>query len=326
MAAMFDRERENTEAQMAQEKLERKKYEEKVQQLEENLEEQKRMSKEHKREAGRRRTLFDDEMAQVKAAHARERRIWEEDLERERATVRALKDSMTSNSTAHLTLESTNAALRIELQSVQDQLKGKDARIAEVEAALAQQQAAVGELEAELREAESLRRKLHNEVQELRGNIRVFARIRPALPQQSGSALATIRLPNPREAREIEVLSAGESATGTATMRSFGFAFDRVFGPNATQMDVFDEVQHLMQSVLDGYNVSREQRRRRGCETGAFITNLTSLFPSWPSPYRPASLPTAKRAPERHTPSRALGCPTRTSTWPRARRATLVPV
>lgn len=37
-------------------------------------------------------------------------------------------------------------------------------------------------------------------------------------------------------------------------MRTFQFDFDRVFGPEATQLDVFDEVQHLMQSVLDGYN------------------------------------------------------------------------
>lgn len=63
-----------------------------------------------------------------------------------------------------------------------------------------------------------------------------------------------VRFPNPKEARSIEILSAGESATGTATMRTFQFDFDHVFGPDATQRDVFDEVQHLMQSVLDGYN------------------------------------------------------------------------
>jgi kinesin family protein C1 len=53
----------------------------------------------------------------------------------------------------------------------------------------------VAEIEEELRNAESIRRKLHNQVQELKGeglrkpigtadcagNIRVFARIRPAL-------------------------------------------------------------------------------------------------------------------------------------------------
>lgn len=39
----------------------------------------------------------------------------------------------------------------------------------------------IAEIEDELRAAESLRRKLHNQIQELKGNIRVFARVRPAL-------------------------------------------------------------------------------------------------------------------------------------------------
>eukprot|EP00957_Ditylum_brightwellii_P198157 15098386-Ditylum_brightwellii.AAC.1 len=37
-------------------------------------------------------------------------------------------------------------------------------------------------LEEEIRKGQAERRKLHNEVQELRGNVRVFARIRPFLP------------------------------------------------------------------------------------------------------------------------------------------------
>jgi hypothetical protein len=40
----------------------------------------------------------------------------------------------------------------------------------------------IDELEAEAREAEMVRRRLHNMVQELKGNIRVFARVRPLLP------------------------------------------------------------------------------------------------------------------------------------------------
>ena len=38
--------------------------------------------------------------------------------------------------------------------------------------------------------------------------------------------------------------------------REHRFAFDRVFSPVASQADVFAEVSDLVQSALDGYQVS----------------------------------------------------------------------
>ncbi|KAL0738688.1 hypothetical protein Bca4012_014898 [Brassica carinata] len=90
-------------------------------------------------------------------------------------------------------------------------------------------------------------RKLYNLVQDLKGNIRVYCRVRPFMPGQPTS-LSTVE--------NIE--------EGTITIRvpsKYGkeghkpFMFNKVFGPSATQEEVFSDMQPLVRSVLDGYNV-----------------------------------------------------------------------
>lgn len=162
-----------------------------------------------------------------------------------------------------MTLESTNSALRTQVTALQSELETQRSKISELEVTLVKTRESSIALENELREAESLRRKLHNEVQELRGNIRVFCRVRPASRNDAingaeAGGLATIRYPNEKEATQIEMLAMGESAAGTATMKNHLFTFDRIFQPSASQADVFEEIAHLTQSVLDGYNVSLE--------------------------------------------------------------------
>jgi len=91
--------------------------------------------------------------------------------------------------------------------------------------------------EAEAREAEMVRRRLHNMVQELKGNIRVFGRVRPLLPSDvSGTndekarmaALANMSYPDSRDHQEIVLSSTSESATGQERKDTWNFSFDRV--------------------------------------------------------------------------------------------------
>uniref|UniRef100_A0A453I975 Kinesin motor domain-containing protein n=1 Tax=Aegilops tauschii subsp. strangulata TaxID=200361 RepID=A0A453I975_AEGTS len=89
-------------------------------------------------------------------------------------------------------------------------------------------------------------RKLYNQVQDLKGSIRVYCRIRPFLPGQvSSSTVGCIDDGN------ITIITPSKS--GKDGRKSF--SFNKVFGPSSTQDEVFLDTQPLIRSVLDGYNV-----------------------------------------------------------------------
>lgn len=113
-------------------------------------------------------------------------------------------------------------------------------------------------LEKKLLEGESHRRYLHNLVQELKGNIRVFCRLRPPTTKESlimggnVNEMKHITLNKDKEREEI-VLTPHQDDGGV--VKSFPFSFDRVFSPSNSQSDCFDEISQLVQSALDGYKV-----------------------------------------------------------------------
>jgi len=109
----------------------------------------------------------------------------------------------------------------------------RDARIKELEEMLADAVSSRDEIQEKLRAEETIRRKLHNQIQELKGNIRVFCRVRPPLPNEladGGNKLAEIKFPDEKaEGREIEcVEDKGESALGKEIIKNYPFQFDKV--------------------------------------------------------------------------------------------------
>ncbi|CAN6343212.1 unnamed protein product [Urochloa humidicola] len=90
-------------------------------------------------------------------------------------------------------------------------------------------------------------RKLYNQIQDLKGNIRVYCRVRPFLPGQISSLSSVAGM----EERTITI----STATKYAKDGSKSFTFNKVFGPVATQDEVFLDMQPLIRSVLDGFNV-----------------------------------------------------------------------
>ncbi|XP_042276138.1 kinesin-like protein KIFC3 isoform X3 [Thunnus thynnus] len=93
----------------------------------------------------------------------------------------------------------------------------------------------------------NLRKKCHNELVRLKGNIRVFCRVRPVSQEEQDSADARTMLSFDSDDDAILYLSnKGKVMT---------FELDKVFPPQATQEEVFQEVQSLVTSCIDGFNV-----------------------------------------------------------------------
>eukprot|EP01091_Cochliopodium_minus_P018576 TRINITY_DN7568_c0_g1_i2.p1 TRINITY_DN7568_c0_g1~~TRINITY_DN7568_c0_g1_i2.p1 ORF type:complete len:450 (-),score=114.82 TRINITY_DN7568_c0_g1_i2:164-1513(-) len=97
----------------------------------------------------------------------------------------------------------------------------------------------IEKLAKKLNEEVTLRRNLEDKMQDIKGNIRVFCRIRP------GS-----------ENSESSVVSTDNFVSMLAEDKQQMFEFDRVLDQSSTQEQVFGETEALIHSVIDGYNVS----------------------------------------------------------------------
>lgn len=111
----------------------------------------------------------------------------------------------------------------------------------------------IKELEQQIAHGDAQRRKLHNLVQELRGNVRVFARVRPFLPNdaQLDTNIQTISLAE--DSSTLKIIKYAKTAE--ERNEEFSFSFDKAFGPSSSQEIIFDEVSEFVQSALDGFNV-----------------------------------------------------------------------
>lgn len=98
----------------------------------------------------------------------------------------------------------------------------------------------------ELERLRNERKKLHNDLMELKGNIRVFARIRPLLANESDES----------DAPTVIIKEDRVSVYNSMDARRRSFDFDQVFGPIASQEEVFSQVEPFMTSFMDGFNVS----------------------------------------------------------------------
>jgi hypothetical protein len=115
----------------------------------------------------------------------------------------------------------------------------------------------VADLQATLLHDADIRRKLHNQLQELRGNVRVMVRIRPTLEKEGASESKILLGKNSTtgNAKAAVKISKHQDDPKGKEMPSYTFDFDRVFSKDEDQASVFSEISKLVQSALDGYKV-----------------------------------------------------------------------
>ncbi|XP_054833089.1 kinesin-like protein KIFC1 isoform X2 [Eublepharis macularius] len=155
-------------------------------------------------------------------------------------------------------MEEANRGLVAQLDTTEAQRRLAEEALAQQRWENVELRSQMAEQEKRVHESEMQRRCLHNMVQELKGNIRVFCRVRPLLPceKQAQKGTGHLRFP-PDDNQTLVLCKAEESHVGRERKDdiTYEFNFDRVFPPLSSQEDVFEEIALLVQSALDGYHV-----------------------------------------------------------------------
>ena len=107
------------------------------------------------------------------------------------------------------------------------------------------------QLHRDLTREQNARKRLHNEMEDLKGRIRVYVRIRPMSRTEEEKNCQNSVLKDGK----LSVLVLGANGDGSKK----NYDFDQVFGgiEGNSQSDIFKDTKHLIMSVVDGYNVCK---------------------------------------------------------------------
>ncbi|KAL9243421.1 hypothetical protein vseg_017311 [Gypsophila vaccaria] len=90
-------------------------------------------------------------------------------------------------------------------------------------------------------------RKLYNELQDLKGNIRVFSRVRPFRHWENKKQTIVEEI---GENGELTIINPAKPKDSRKS-----FKFNKVYGPMTAQAEVYADTQPFIRTILDGYNV-----------------------------------------------------------------------
>lgn len=111
------------------------------------------------------------------------------------------------------------------------------------------------ELHRNLESMYEIQKVLRNDVQDLKGHIRVFCRVKPVLKEDTSKVALNVDIVDSctMDIEKVQVNSTS-GLTKKQNMKHT-FAFDGIFPSHSSQAEIFTEVSSLIQSALDGYNV-----------------------------------------------------------------------
>ena len=240
------------------EELKSRPTQEEYQKLNDLLKAQEKQLKDTNSSQSQQVKILTDQMAQLETNHSVQLK------EFEAKTSASIKEA--NNSIAKLTQQVSELdKVRINLEKqLQSEMNSKAKTLAELEevkkvageaAALSKQVAELTEQvaslkqknaakELELKESLQLRKKLHNQLEDLKGKIRVFCRVRPLSKSEMERGCTSITTV------VDEFTIACESKNGVKP-----YVYDAVFGQNSTQDEVFEDTRRVVQSAIDGFNV-----------------------------------------------------------------------
>ncbi|KAH9307932.1 hypothetical protein KI387_035843, partial [Taxus chinensis] len=203
--------------------------------------------------------LLEQKMSRIEKSKTDETRALEAIFEQEREALHnraaELEKTVTERTQELNVAESTIALHTSELEALQgtmnelDELRDikedVDRRNEQISVVLKRQADHITKLEKVYKEEQNLRKKYFNQIEDMKGKIRVYARLRPLSKKEINenqkmvlTAIDEFTLEHPWKDEKPKV-----------------FSFDRVFDGTVSQKAVFQDTQYLVQSAVDGYNI-----------------------------------------------------------------------